>query len=644
MRFPPSLLDEIRARLPVSQVVSRKVALKRAGREFKGLSPFKQERTPSFTVNDQKGFYHCFASGEHGDIFAFVVKTEGLSFPEAVEQLAQEAGVPMPEAGPRDIQAEDTRARLYALVAAAAAYFEAQLAAPSGQEARRYLDKRGLDRDAIARFGLGYAPNSKSALKEYLGKAGFSTAEMIASGMLIAGDDIPVPYDRFRHRVMFPIANHKGRVIAFGGRALDPDAPAKYLNSPETPLFHKGGVLFNAHNARGPAHDKNQIIVVEGYMDVIALSEAGFPQTVAPLGTALTEDQLKLLWRMAPEPTLCFDGDAAGRRAAFRAVETALPHLQPGHSIQFAFLPDGLDPDDLVRQHGATALQDILATRTRPLFDVLIEREARTDQPGATPEQRAALETRLKALVARIADRGVRDQYERELRQTLYEKNRKLVRELTRSDGKRASQFAGKRRDNTQLDWRVRERANERTRLGAPPRAALAATALARTNELSERTITAPPREALLMLALVNHPWLLEQQCEEVAELTLTSAPLERLRQALLALLSTGNPLDSASVRSHLSDIGLASAIAVAERAITHKSDKFVVGDAEAGEVEAGWRHALALHDTQIGLPMALQAAERAWGADPSEATWARIVELQERMARRSEAEDPGAH
>ena len=275
MRFPPSLLDEIRARLPVSQVVSRKVALKRAGREFKGLSPFKQERTPSFTVNDQKGFYHCFASGEHGDIFAFVVKTEGLSFPEAVEQLAQEAGVPMPEAGPRDIQAEDERARLYALVAAAAEYFEAQLAAPSGQEARRYLDKRGLTRDAIGRFRLGYAPNSKSALKEHLGKAGFSTAEMVASGMLIAGDDIPVPYDRFRHRIMFPITDPKGRVIAFGGRALDPDAPAKYLNSPETPLFHKGGVLFNAHNARGPAHDKNQIIVVEGYMDVIALVGSG---------------------------------------------------------------------------------------------------------------------------------------------------------------------------------------------------------------------------------------------------------------------------------------------------------------------------------------------------------------------------------
>lgn len=644
MRFPPSLLDEIRARLPVSQVVSRKVALKRAGREFKGLSPFKQERTPSFTVNDQKGFYHCFASGEHGDIFTFVVKTEGLSFPEAVEQLAQEAGVPMPKAGPRDVQAEDERTRLYALLAASAEFFEAQLEAPAGQDARRYLDKRGLTRAGIGRFRLGYGANSKSALKEHLGKAGFSTSEMVAAGMLIGGDDIPVPYDRFRHRVMFPITDLKGRVIAFGGRALDPDAPAKYLNSPETPLFHKGTVLFNAHAARGPAHDKNQVIVVEGYMDVIALSEAGFPQTVAPLGTALTEDQLKLLWRMAPEPVLCFDGDAAGRRAAFRAVETALPHIQPGHSVQFAFLPDGLDPDDLVRQQGADALRHILDNRTRPLFDVLIEREERPGQPGVTPEQRADLETRLKALVARIADRSVRDQYERELRQTLYEKNRKLVRELTKTDGRRSPHFTAKRRDNTQLDWRVRERASERSRLGGPPRAALASTALARSNELSERTSSAPPREALLVLTLINHPWLLEQQCEQVAELTLTSPALTRLRNALLDLLSGGNPLDSASVRSHLSDVGLDSAIAVAERAITHKSDKFAAPGAEVGEVEAGWRHVLALHETQVGLRMALQAAEKAWGADPSEAAWARIAELQERIARRSQAEDPGAH
>src|SRR5262245_3140484 len=385
MRFPPALLDEIRARLPVSQVVARKVALKRAGREFKGLSPFKTEKTPSFTVNDQKGFYHCFASGEHGDVFTFLMKTEGLSFPEAVERLAQEAGVPMPQSGPRDTEAEDRRGRLYELIAASAAFFEKQLEGPQGREARLYLAKRGLGPEAIARFRMGYAPNSRSALKEHLASAGFTAVDMVASGMLIAGEDIPVSYDRFRHRVMFPIADLRGRAIAFGGRALDPDTPAKYLNSPETPLFHKSAVLFNAHNARGPSHDRGRIIVVEGYMDVIALALSGFPETVAPLGTALTEDQIRLLWRMAPEPILCFDGDAAGRRAAFRAVETVLPHLRPGHSLQFAFLPNGLDPDDLVRQHGPEAMRDILENRTRALFDVLMEREEQQGPPAVTP-------------------------------------------------------------------------------------------------------------------------------------------------------------------------------------------------------------------------------------------------------------------
>ena len=637
MRFPPSLLDEIRARLPISQVVSRKVPLKRAGREFKGLSPFKQERTPSFTVNDHKGFYHCFASGEHGDIFTFLVKTEGLTFPEAVERLAQEAGVPLPKSGPRDIQAEDARARQYALLSASAEFFAKQLKSPIGQDALRYLDRRGLSPDAVEQFRLGYAPNNKTALKEHLGKAGFSTAEMIAVGMLIAGDDIPVPYDRFRHRVMFPITDMKGRVIAFGGRALDPDAPAKYLNSPETPLFQKGAILFNAHSARGPAHDKSQIIVVEGYMDVIALAEAGFPQTVAPLGTALTEEQLKLLWRMAPEPILCFDGNSAGRRAAYRAVETALPNLLPGYSVQFAFLPDGLDPDDFVRQQGTTAFQEILNARTRPLIDVLIEREEQ--RPAVTPEQRASLEGRLKALIARIGNHGVRSHYDRELRQTLYEKNRKHERALTRTDGRTAPHLAGRRRDNTQLDWRTRERANERARLGGVPRAAKSAATVTRSNELSERIVAAPPREALLLVTLVNHPWLLEQRCEQVADMALTAPPLVRLRDALLELLAAGNPLDSASVRSHLTTIGLDSVVAVAERAIAHKSDKFANGDAEAGEVEAGWRHAFDLHETQVGLKLALQAAERAWRSDPGEASLARIVELHDQILCRAESE-----
>lgn len=635
MRFPPSVLDEIRARLPVSQVVSRRVALKRAGREFKGLSPFKQEKTPSFTVNDHKGFYHCFATGEHGDIFTFVMKAEGLSFPEAVERLAQEAGVPLPRAAPRDEQAEDRRARLHALLAASTQFFEKQLAAPQGSEARRYLEKRGLGPEAITRFGLGYAPSGRAALREHLAKAGFTTAEMVASGMLVGGEDVAVPYDRFRHRIMFPIADAKGRIIAFGGRAMDPDAPAKYLNSPETPLFHKGANLFNAHRARGPAHDNGQLIVVEGYMDAIALSEAGFPQSVAPLGTALTESQIGQLWRMAPEPILCFDGDTAGRRAAFRAAETVLPLLRPGYSLQFAFLPDGLDPDDFVRQHGARSFGDILANRTRALFDVLIEREEVQGPPVVTPEQQAALAARLRAMVARIADRDVRTHYEGELRQVLYERKRKHERDVVRAGGRRSPHLAARRRDNTQLDWRIRERASERSRLGGVPRATVAKTSSARSNELSERTASPmPPREALLIGALINHPGLLESQCEEIGKLTLTSASLQRVRNALLDLLSEGIPLDPASIRSHLKRIGLETVVAALERAIARASDKFARAEADAGQAEAGWRHALALHETQIALPLELQGAVEAWGRDPSEEAWGRIVELQSRLAR----------
>jgi DNA primase len=640
MRFPPSLLDEIRARLPVSQVVSRKVPLKRAGREFKGLSPFKSEKTPSFTVNDQKGFYHCFASGEHGDIFTFLVKTEGLSFPEAVERLAQEAGVPMPQAGPRDARAEDERARLYALTQAACAFFQQQLdALPRDSEVWRYLRTRGVT-EAIAPFQLGYAPNSKSALREHLARAGYSTREMIAAGMLAAGDDIPVAYDRFRHRIMFPIGDLKGRVIAFGGRALDPAAPAKYLNSPETPLFHKGAVLYNAHRARAAAHDTSQLLVVEGYMDVIALTQAGFPQAVAPLGTALTEDQLKLLWRMTPEPILTFDGDAAGRRAAFRAVETALPHLQPGHSVRFAFLPDGSDPDDLVRQHGPAAMQDILDRRIRPLFDVLIEREEQHGEAAATPEGRAALEMRLKALVARIADHAVRTQYEAELRQTLWARNRKLVGEIAGIKGPRPAHLAAHRRDNTQADWRVRERASERRRLGAPPRATPAAAAANRSNELAGRSQPLPPREALLLRALLNHPFLLKDYCEQVAALPLTSAPLLRLRDALLDLLATDIDLETAEIHHQLSKVGLANVVASLARALTHKSDKFAEPGTDAAEVEVGWRHAVGLHERQLGLRRALDAAEQAWRVDPGEEAWTRIAEIQNRLAQSLEMEE----
>jgi DNA primase len=642
MRFPPSLLDEIRARLPVSQVVARKVALKRAGRELKGLSPFKQERTPSFFVNDHKGSWFDFSSGQNGDIFKFVMLTEGLSFPEAVERLAEEAGLAVPVASPRDAQLEDERGRQLALLQAASRFFEDQLTRPSGSDARRYLAKRGLAAETVSRFKLGYAPDSKSALKEHLAKAGFTSAEIAASGVVVTGDDIPVSYDRFRHRVTFPICDLKGRVIAFGGRALDPNAQAKYLNSPETPLFHKGAVLFNAHNARRPAFDKARVIVVEGYMDVIALSEAGFPETVAPMGTALTEDQVRNLWRIAPEPVLCFDGDDAGRRAAFRAVETVLPHLAPGLSVQFAFLPEGIDPDDLIRQQGPEAFQRVL-DRTAPLFDVLMQREEQRGEPAMTPEQRASLEARLKALVGRIADSSVRRQYETELWETLREKSRKATRELAGVGGRRDPRFAGKRRNNTELDWRVAERARAESRPRRLPRGTNPATLAVRSNELAQHSLTLPPREALLMVTLLNHPWLLEAHCEQIAEITLTSKPLARLREAILQVLATHADLERAELRTHLTSLGLDKVVAMAERAITHKSDKFAEPDTDARDVEAGWRHAVALHEAQVGLKRAMEAAEQAYRAEPSEDSLARILEIQDQLGRGHGMEVAGA-
>lgn len=630
MRYPPNFLDEIRARLSVSSVVGRKVALKRAGREYKGLSPFKMEKTPSFTVNDQKGFYHCFASGEHGDIFTFVMKTDGLTFPEAVERLAEEAGVPMPKLSPRDEAREDERERLYRIVEMAAAFFEAALMTGAGAEARRYLEKRGLARETIASFRLGYAPNDRAALRNHLAAAGFKVEEMIASGMLIGGDDIPVAYDRFRHRVTFPIADLRGRVMAFGGRALDPNAPAKYLNSPDTPLFHKGFNLYNAHRARGPAHDKGRVIAVEGYMDVIALTEAGFGESVAPLGTALTEEQVKLLWRMADEPILCFDGDAAGRKAAFRAVETALPLLKPGFSVRFAFLPGGLDPDDLVRQQGPQAFAAELG-KTRALFDVLWEREAQ-EQDLSTPEQRAAFEARLKGMVGKIGDAAVRAHYERELRETLWALNRTVVREIARGQGPRRGAGGAVRRNNVTPDWRVRERA----RLG-PNAVAAAQRRPAASPELAARSELAPPREALLIKTLLNHPWLIDEHAEEIAGLAFGSAPLARLRDAVLGHQAVENNLDSARLRSQLSETGLGKVVNLVERSVTHRSDRFAEPDAPRAEVEIGWRHALALHERQVGLQKSLEAAVQAYHRDGSEDALARICEIQGLLARASE-------
>ena len=344
MRFTPQFLDELKARLPVSEVVGRRVKLVRSGREFKGLSPFNKEKTPSFFVNDQKQAWFDFSSGKNGSIFDFVMESEGVSFPEAVERLAQMAGVPLPQVSREDEARDARRKTLHDVMELAAKFFQDTLASRNGAKARGYLADRGLDAATQLKFRLGYAPGERFALKEHLGSHGIPAEDMVEAGLLISGDDIPVPFDRFRDRVMFPITDLRGRVIAFGGRALEKDAQAKYLNSPETPLFHKGGTLYNIAAARQAAHDGSPIVAVEGYVDVIAMVNAGYPATVAPLGTALTEDQLGLLWKMADEPILCFDGDSAGLRAAYRAVDLAMPRLKPGKSLEIRAAAAGPGP------------------------------------------------------------------------------------------------------------------------------------------------------------------------------------------------------------------------------------------------------------------------------------------------------------
>src|SRR3954452_7403947 len=424
MRFTPQFLDDLRARLPVSEVVGRRVKLKRAGREWKGLSPFQQEKSPSFTVNDQKGFYHDFSSGKHGDIISFLMETEGVGFTEAVERLAAMAGVPLPAATPEAARHEQRRKTLYDVMELAAKFFGGTLASRNGAKARGYLGDRAISPAVQLQFRIGYAPNERFALKEHLGNAGIPVEDMIEAGLLYHGEDIPGPYDRFRDRVMFPIADLRGRVIAFGGRALEKDVSAKYLNSPETPLFHKGDNLYNLSSAREAVHSAGKstqpaqnngarLVVVEGYVDVIAMVGAGFAASVAPLGTALTENQLALLWKMVDEPILCFDGDKAGQKAAWRAADLALPHLKPGKSLRFALLPEGQDPDDLARSGGRVAIEEVISV-ARGLADVIWSRELEGGT-FATPERRAALEARIGELTDGIRDEVVRRYYRQDL-------------------------------------------------------------------------------------------------------------------------------------------------------------------------------------------------------------------------------------
>jgi DNA primase len=410
MSLSPQFLDEIRARTLLSALVGRSIKLTKAGREHKGCCPFHNEKTPSFYVNDDKGFYHCFGCSAHGDAIRWMTDYNGLPFMDAVKELAAAAGLEVPAADPRAAERAERANSLYDVVEAAQVWFVEQLAGPEGAEARAYLERRGLKAETIRAFGLGYAPDAKGKLKSALAR--FGDDKLIESGMLISVDD-KAPYDRFRGRLMIPIRDPRGRVIAFGGRALGSGEP-KYLNSPDTPLFDKGRTLYNLDKAAVAARKTGRMIVVEGYLDVIGLAQVGIEDVVAPLGTALTEQQLERLWRQVPEPILCFDGDTAGQRAAVRAIGRAMPLLASSRSLGFATLPAGKDPDDIARE-GGRAAADALFANPEPLVDRLWRHEVEAT-PLRTPEMRAGLRQRMQGHAQSIGDGDVREQYRLEFR------------------------------------------------------------------------------------------------------------------------------------------------------------------------------------------------------------------------------------
>ncbi len=606
MAFSPSFLDEIRSRVSLVSVIGRRVRLTKKGREHSGLCPFHNEKTPSFTVNEDKGFYHCFGCGAHGDVITFEMQTHRLSFPEAVERLAAEAGIEVPVQAPEEREQAKRAASLYDVMEKACAFFETELRGPAGQAGLDYLRRRGLDDRTLARFRLGFSPDSRTALKQALKQAGLPEALAIEAGLLIApeasGRDGREPYDRFRGRVMFPITDRRGRIIAFGGRILG-DGQPKYLNSPDTPLFHKGTVLYGLAQAREPAAEAGTVIVCEGYMDVIALNRAGFAHAVAPLGTALTEQQIELLWRMAAEPIVCLDGDAAGQRAAAKAAERALPLLKPGLSLRFATVPAPEDPDSLIRAQGPEAMQRVLESAS-PLSEVLW-RQQLAGHAIDTPERRAALEHDLMEKVGGIADRSVQEQYRSYFRSRLWEAFRagreakKIYRPFAggpaRGDPRRSR---GHRLVDRGPDGRL-------PGAGLPP--------------------TPPPvwqsQERMLLLLVIAHPALLEEVAERLGNLRFSDSDLDKLRQEALKHLDGWGSLDSEDVQRHLRSCGFSQILDCLLEARAHDQSAHFKPDAPVEAARALWEDVFKLY-TGKELAVELQQAEQQAAVDLSDETF----------------------
>ncbi len=544
------------------------------------------------------------------------MESEGLSFPEAVEKLAREAGLDLPRQDAESRARDKARASLHDVLALAADWFERNLNESQGARARGYLADRRLDAGTQRAFRLGFAPGEKFGLREALAARGVDAEQMIAAGLLVHGEGVAVPYDRFQNRVMFPIHDRAGKVVAFGGRAMEPGAKAKYLNSPETELFHKGALLFNHHRARKAAHDKGELIAVEGYVDVIAMTQAGFPQTVAPLGTALTSDQCALLWSMCETPTLCFDGDKAGRKAAFRAIETALPLIEPGRSFRFALLPEGQDPDDLAKSGGAEAISAVLA-QARPFAEMLFLRET-DEQIFDTPEARAGLERRLRELSAAIGDESLRRHYAKDLAERL------------------SALFGGQPRA-AERTYAPRPRWRGPGRFDAGPRTGVASLPMPPVRFAERRR--EPQRELFILAGLLNHPRLIDAWADEIAALEFSSGVLSAFRSRLLDIALAVDP-EPQILSEALAAAGLAEERARILEAARRMPNAWSVAEgALPVDVETVLRQSMALQRKSGALHRELKSAASALESEPSERNLARLLDIKASLADLGDAE-----
>lgn len=598
MAFPPSFIERLRTHLPISQVIGKRIPVKKHGREHQALCPFHKEKSPSFTINDDKGFYHCFGCGAHGDSIEFIRRHEHTSYREAVEKLARESGIPLPELTPQMHEKIAREKTLYDAVEEATKWFEHQLALASGVRARDYLMERGIRAETIQHFRLGLAPDGRDSMKKHLLAQNFTEAQLVEAGLVIQIES-GISYDRFRNRLMFPIRDTSGRVIAFGGRLIgaprshssdERSAAPKYLNSPETPLFKKGDTLYNFDTARKSAREKDEMIIVEGYMDVIALWQAGIPQSVATLGTAVTAEHLQRIWQVIKEPILCLDGDEAGRRAMIRAAELSLPLLKPGVSLRFATLPPGEDPDSLVRQQGVQGVTQCLHASKR-LSDTLWDIFSASVRVH-TPEARAGLEQKLMALANRIEDSVMRSHYRSFFKRKLWPANMSL-KLVAANQPERSTHVE-------QLATRAQEHPLK------------------------------PFAKQLVTMVLLQPVLLQKAEIEEAfSQMDCRDHDLAELRQTILDITSHADVLTHESLLARLVEMGRGDQVALllggnmrfAVKSYAHSSE----------ETERAWREVMASYHL-AGMEMEYKHIQQLMEQHTTDELLTRFVELQQQL------------